>query len=204
MTVDRPEWTTLTNLRGWRRCRRGRSRASSSMPSKRSRMSPAAINGQKIQKSMFKRSRNRRRPLPRGTLRGATRWSTTIPPKVNLPHAIDCRALSGANLVTNFDSTEPAYSTVRGGEGLRVKLDDCMFAAQAGPYGRIMPMALGGGYGGWRFLMNEVALYRAHACPRPNTNAPRPCIGHGTTCWSYDLGTTTSQNCEAISRRARI
>ena len=31
---------------------------------------------------------------------GATRWTTTLPSKVNLHHAIDFKALCGANLVT--------------------------------------------------------------------------------------------------------
>jgi len=46
---------------------------------------------------------------------GATRWSTTLSSKVNLPHAIIFRALSGANLVmlpSEFGRNEPSYSTV--------------------------------------------------------------------------------------------
>jgi hypothetical protein len=45
----------------------------------------------------------------------AIRWSTTLSPKVNLPHAINLRALCGANLVTlrsNIEPRKPANSAV--------------------------------------------------------------------------------------------
>ena len=50
-----------------------------------------------------------------------TRWSTTLSSKVNLPHAINLRALCGANLVTlqpKIEGTKPSYSTVWHARGL--------------------------------------------------------------------------------------
>jgi len=42
----------------------------------------------------------RHRAVPTETRTDTTRWSTTLSLKVNLPHAINFRAVGGANLVT--------------------------------------------------------------------------------------------------------
>ena len=60
-------------------------------------------------------SGSRSNVTPRCSTRCSTRWSTTLPSKVSFPHAIDCRALCGAKLVTvpqNYWGTDPSYYTV--------------------------------------------------------------------------------------------
>jgi len=56
--------------------------------------------------------------MVQGVQHGSTRWSTTLSPKVNLPHAVDVRASCGANVghvtLHNLGSTKPSYSTELG------------------------------------------------------------------------------------------
>ena len=55
----------------------------------------------------------------------STRWSTTLSSKVNLPHAINFRALCGANLVTSRSKFRPNETCeLHRADGTKVTLID--------------------------------------------------------------------------------
>ena len=94
-----------------------------------------------------------------GAIGDSTRWSTTLPSKVNLPHAINFTCKSGHVTPQYLGTTRPACSTVW--TELRDRYRGTSIIKNTpllGPYSGTIPRVLWQSLGGGLSLMSEVPL----------------------------------------------